>query len=101
MVFFLFFAVYEKEAVSQGTKERQKTEIAAKRHKTHKKADLGFVKRTFTAPLWNDGNFLDRWLSHGCRLTIQFFELFVPFCGYFWFLSCLCSLREVFLLARL
>jgi hypothetical protein len=28
LVFFLFFAVYEKEAVSQGPKERQKAEIA-------------------------------------------------------------------------
>jgi hypothetical protein len=28
LVFFLFFAVYEKEAVSQPAKERQKAEVA-------------------------------------------------------------------------
>jgi hypothetical protein len=28
LVFFLFFGVYEKEAVSQGAKERQEAEIA-------------------------------------------------------------------------
>jgi hypothetical protein len=37
LVFFLFFAVYEKEAVSQGPKERQKAEIAAKRRKKAQK----------------------------------------------------------------
>jgi hypothetical protein len=33
----------------KGAKEREKPEIAAKRHKTHKKEDLKFGKRTFTA----------------------------------------------------
>jgi hypothetical protein len=37
LVFFLFCAVYEKEAVSQGAKERQKAEIAAKRRRKLKK----------------------------------------------------------------
>jgi hypothetical protein len=39
LVFFLFFAVYEKEAVSQGAKERQRAEIAAKGRKKLKKTE--------------------------------------------------------------
>jgi hypothetical protein len=35
----------------KGAKIREKAEIAAKRHKTHKKVDWKFGKLTFTAPL--------------------------------------------------
>jgi hypothetical protein len=38
----------------KGAKEREKPEIATKKHKTHKKEDLKFGKRTFTAAVWID-----------------------------------------------
>jgi hypothetical protein len=38
----------------KGVKKREKPEIAAKRHKTRKKEDLKFGKRTFTAAVWID-----------------------------------------------
>jgi hypothetical protein len=43
-----------KKGRKSHAKVREKPEIAAKRHKTHKKVDLKFAKRTFTAALWID-----------------------------------------------
>jgi len=56
----------------KGAKEREKPEIAAKRHKTHKKEALKFGKRTFIAAVWI-GLKLGPRLPHDGRLTIQFF----------------------------
>jgi len=82
-----------EENLTQRAKVREKSEIAAKRHKTHKKVDLKFGKRTFTAALWIDG------YHTTVVLQFSFFELFAPFRGYFCLLSFLCvfaSLRAIF-----
>jgi hypothetical protein len=76
----------EKKKLTQrrkGAKEREKPEIAAKRHKTHKKEDLKFGKRTFTAAVWIglklSGSMTTARLS---SYDSVFFELFAPFRGH-------------------
>jgi hypothetical protein len=67
----------------EDAKEREKPEIAAKRHKTHKKGDLKFGKRTLTAAVWiglkRSGSMTTARLS---SYDSVFFELFAPFRGY-------------------
>jgi hypothetical protein len=64
--------------VGQGSKGKREIRNSRKRHKTHKKVDLKFGKRTFSAALWIDG------YHTTVVLQFSFFELFAPFrlCGF-------------------